>query len=144
MKTRITQIIITAVALTLAAVHVACPHLPIDGTTVSLLILAALPWAAPLLKSTERPVEEKTVRTQGSKLHVGNLHRSVTDEELRELFTPHGEVRQGDIIRGKGFGFVEMSDPAQAAKARQALDGSEFKGLTLRVNEARPRRSRRG
>ena len=79
---------------------------------------------------------------QGSKLYVGNLSYSVTSEELEELFSSHGEVRQINIIQGKGFGFVEMSNPSEAEKAKEALDGSEFKGRTLRVDEARPPRSR--
>jgi len=79
---------------------------------------------------------------QGSKLYVGNLSYSVTSEELEEIFSSHGEVRQINIIQGKGFGFVEMSNPSEAEKAKEALDGSEFKGRTLRVDEARPPRSK--
>ncbi len=75
---------------------------------------------------------------QGSKLYVGNLNYSVTNAELEELFSNHGEVRQVNIIEGKGFGFVEMSSPAEAETAKEALDGSNFKGRTLKVDEARP------
>ena len=81
---------------------------------------------------------------QGSKLYVGNLGYSVTKEELEELFSTHGEVRQVNIIEGKGFGFVEMSNPSEAEKAKEALDGSDFKGLTLKVDEARPPRKKQG
>jgi len=81
---------------------------------------------------------------QGSKLYVGNLSYSVTNEQLEELFSNHGEVKQVNIIEGRGFGFVEMSDPAEAEKAKEALDGSDFDGRTLKVDEARPpRRDRR-
>jgi RNA recognition motif-containing protein len=81
---------------------------------------------------------------QGSKLYVGNLGYSATNQELEELFSAHGEVRQVNIIEGKGFGFVEMSTPSEAEKAKEALDGSDFKGLTLKVDEARPPRKRQG
>ncbi len=79
---------------------------------------------------------------QGSKLYVGNLDYSVTNQQLEELFSNYGEVKQINIIEGKGFGFVEMSDPSEAEKAKEALDSSDFKGRTLKVDEARPPRSR--
>lgn len=79
---------------------------------------------------------------KGSKLYVGNLHYSVVDHELEELFSPYGQVVEVKIIEGKGFGFVEMSNQSQAEKAKEALGGSDFKGRTLRVDEARPRKSR--
>ena len=79
---------------------------------------------------------------QGSKLYVGNLSYSVTSEELEELFSAHGEVKQVNIIHGRGFGFVEMSSPSEAEKAKEALNGSDFKGRSLKVDEARPPRSR--
>jgi RNA recognition motif-containing protein len=75
---------------------------------------------------------------QGSKLYVGNLGYSVTSEQLQELFSNHGEVRQVNIIEGRGFGFVEMSNSEEAGKAKEELDGSDFEGRTLKVNEARP------
>jgi RNA recognition motif-containing protein len=78
---------------------------------------------------------------QGSKLYVGNLHFSVTVESLRELFSNHGEVQNVNIIEGKGFGFVEMSNQLEAEKAKKELDGSDFKGRALKVNEAKPSRS---
>ena len=73
----------------------------------------------------------------GSKLYVGNLSYSVTSQELEELFASHGTVKQVNIIEGRGFGFVEMSTTAEAEKAKEALDGSDLKGRTLRVDEAR-------
>ncbi|MFQ6007965.1 MAG: RNA recognition motif domain-containing protein [Candidatus Zixiibacteriota bacterium] len=79
---------------------------------------------------------------QGNKLYVGNLSYSVTSEQLEELFSNHGEVRQVNIIEGKGFGFVEMSNSSDAEKAKEALDGTEFSGRTLRVDEARPPKAR--
>ena len=73
----------------------------------------------------------------GSKLYVGSLSPSVTDEELKELFSKYGEVKQLNLIKGRGFGFVEMSNQSEAEKAKEALNGSEFKGSTLKVDEAR-------
>lgn len=79
---------------------------------------------------------------RGSKLYVGNLSYSVTGEQLEELFSKHGEIKQVNIIEGKGFGFVEMSSQSEAEKAKEALDGSDFEGRTLRVDEARPPRNK--
>jgi RNA recognition motif-containing protein len=79
---------------------------------------------------------------QGSKLYVGNLTYSVTNEQLEGLFSKYGEVRQVNVIEGRGFGFVEMSNPSEAEKAKEALDGSDLEGRTLKVDEARPPRSR--
>jgi RNA recognition motif-containing protein len=79
---------------------------------------------------------------QGSKLYVGNLVYSVTNEQLEELFSNYGEVRQVNVIEGRGFGFVQMSTQSEAEKAREALNGSEFEGRRLRVDEARPPRTR--
>jgi len=75
---------------------------------------------------------------QGSKLYVGNFGYSVTNEQLQELFSNHGEVKQVNIIEGKGFGFVEMSNSEEAEKAKEGLNGTDFEGRTLRVDEARP------
>jgi len=79
---------------------------------------------------------------QVSKLYVGNLSYSVSNEQLEELFGAYGVVKQVNVIEGKGFGFVEMSSTAEAEKAKEALDAYEFKGRTLKVDEARPPKSR--
>ena len=79
---------------------------------------------------------------QGSKLYVGNLSYSVTDEQLEGLFSPHGKVKSANVIGNKGFGFVELSDNAEAEKAKEALDGTDFEGRNLKVDEARPQRER--
>ncbi len=79
---------------------------------------------------------------QGKKLYVGNLGFSVTQEQLSALFGEHGEVQKVDVIEGKGFAFVEMADSAAAETAKEALDGAEFDGRTLKVDEAHPQRSR--
>ena len=80
-------------------------------------------------------------------IYVGNLPYAITRDELRDLFAAFGEVKAARIVndretgRSKGFGFVEMEDPAAAA-AIEALDNSSFGGRTLRVNEAKPRAPR--
>ena len=79
-----------------------------------------------------------------TKIYVGNLPYSATEDELRELFSAHGEVSSVSLVndretgRPRGFGFVEMTGD-EAAAAIQALDGSQMGGRTLKVNEARPR-----
>jgi len=79
---------------------------------------------------------------QGSKLYVGNLDYSVTEEQLTELFANHGGVTQVNIIDGRGFGFVEMAEPEEAESAKEALNDTVFHGRTLRVDEARAPRKR--
>jgi len=79
---------------------------------------------------------------QSSKLYVGNLDYSVTNKPLEGLFSNYGQVRHVNMIEGRGFGFVRMSNQSEAEVAREALEGSDFTGRTLRVNEARPTRSR--
>ncbi len=82
----------------------------------------------------------------GKRLYVGNIPFSATEEDLREAFSAHGNVSGVDVImdretgRPRGFAFVEMEDPAAADAAVQALDGSDFGGRNLRVNEAQERR----
>jgi len=80
---------------------------------------------------------------QGSSLYVGNLSYSVTVEQLRQLFSDYGEVKDVRIVPNRDFGFVDMSSPSEAEAAKTALNGSEFEGRTLRVDEARPPRSER-
>jgi len=80
---------------------------------------------------------------QGKKLYVGNLDYSVTKDDLSELFAEFGEVVEVTIIDGKGFGFVEMTEPADAEKAIADLDGKDLKGRAMKVNEARPKRDNR-
>jgi len=79
------------------------------------------------------------------KLYVGNMSFDSSEAELRKAFEVHGQVDSVTIImdrdtgRPKGFGFVEMSNEAEAKKAIEALNGKDFMGRTLNVNEARPR-----
>ncbi|QSZ66628.1 RNA-binding protein [Methanofollis aquaemaris] len=78
-----------------------------------------------------------------SRLYVGNLTYSVTEEQLEELFSNYGDVKSVKIIGDKGFGFVEMNTAEEAEKAQGALNETEFVGRTLRVEEAQPPRPRR-
>ena len=79
---------------------------------------------------------------QGNKLYVGNFKYSTTEEQLEELFSEHGQVVKVNVIGNKGFGFVEMSNNDEAEKAKEALDGTDHDGRTLRVDEARPQKPR--
>lgn len=74
----------------------------------------------------------------GTKLYVGNLSYSVTDVQLRDLFSNHGEVKEVTLLAGKGFGFVSMSNADEALKAKEALNGTQWEGRTIKVDEARP------
>lgn len=81
----------------------------------------------------------------GRKLYVGNLSFTATEEELREHFSQAGTPDTVAIIKdrltgkSRGFGFVEMTTDGEAAQAIQQLDGKEFKGRPLKINEARAR-----
>ncbi len=75
---------------------------------------------------------------ENQRLYVGNLSYSVTEEQLENLFSEHGTVKQVNVIEGKGFGFVEMSSPAEAEKAQEGLNQKEFMGRMLRIDEANP------
>lgn len=78
-------------------------------------------------------------------IYVGNLPYSVKSEELREAFEPYGTVTAAEVIfdrrtkRSRGYGFVEMSDDEARRKAIAALNGSDFQGRELRVDESQPR-----
>ncbi len=78
-------------------------------------------------------------------IYVGNLPFSTTSSDLEELFSQYGAVDSASVIndretgRSRGFGFVEMEDTA-GKQAIEELDGSDFGGRSLKVNEARPRR----
>ena len=80
-------------------------------------------------------------------IYVGNLPWSATEEQVQNLFAEYGSVLSVKLVddretgRARGFGFVEMEDPAAVA-AIEALDNTLFGGRTLRVNEAKPRAPR--
>jgi RNA recognition motif-containing protein len=79
-----------------------------------------------------------------TKLYVGNLPFTATEDSVRTLFTLHGTVEKVALItdrdtgRPRGFGFVEMAN-ADASRAMQALNGTDFDGRTLKINEAHDR-----
>jgi len=81
-------------------------------------------------------------------IYAGNLSRDVTEDELREKFKAFGQVESVTIVKdrsnrvSKGFGFIEMPVQAEAEAAIAGLHGKEFKGRSLDVNEAQPRRPR--
>jgi RNA recognition motif-containing protein len=83
------------------------------------------------------------------KLYVGNLNFRTTQESLEGLFSNYGEVQEVAIItdretgRPRGFAFVTMDDEG-GKQAVEALNGQEFEGRTLNINEARPREPRGG
>jgi RNA recognition motif-containing protein len=79
---------------------------------------------------------------QGGKLYVGNLSYSVNSEQLKELFSGCGVVKEVKIIEGKGFGFVEMGTQLEAEKAKKDLGGTQFMGRSITVEEARPQREK--
>ena len=84
----------------------------------------------------------------GNKLYVGNLPYSFRDEDLQQHFGEHGTVTSAKVMmdrdtgRSKGFGFVEMGDDAQAQTAINAMNGQQFDGRALTVNEAKPMEAR--
>jgi len=79
------------------------------------------------------------------RIYVGNLSYDTTESGLSEQFGQHGTVDEVAVLtdretgRSRGFGFVTMSDDGEAQAAIDALDGVEFEGRTLKVNQARPR-----
>ena len=85
-----------------------------------------------------------------TKLYVGNLSFRTTGEELREAFSAAGTVESATVIedrdsgRSRGFGFVEMATPEEAAAAIEQFNGKDFGGRNLTVNEAKPRADRGG
>ena len=78
-------------------------------------------------------------------IFVGNLSFGATDESVRSLFASHGTVERVNIVtdrdtgQPRGFGFVEMSDDAEAGRAIAALNGKDLDGRALNVNEAHPK-----
>ena len=91
------------------------------------------------MKSTECNVKQ---------IYVGNIPYSKTEEDLQDLFAQFGTVNSVKFVndretgRFRGFGFVEMADGPAADEAISDLEGKDFDGRTLRVNEARPRPAR--
>lgn len=78
-------------------------------------------------------------------IYVGNLPYSVKDDELREAFEAYGDVASAEVIfdrrtkRSRGYGFVEMESEDAARRAIDALNGADFQGRELRVDESQPK-----
>jgi RNA recognition motif-containing protein len=85
-----------------------------------------------------------------SKIYVGNLAYSVSNDDLQELFSQAGQVQSATVImdkfsgQSKGFGFVEMTTAQEVAEAIRRFNDTELKGRNIKVNEARPRESNFG
>ena len=85
-----------------------------------------------------------------SKLYVGNLSYSVRDDDLQQKFGEFGDVQSAKVMmdrdsgRSKGFGFVEMSSPAEAEAAIRGMNGQNVDGRDMVVNVARPMEPRTG
>ncbi len=86
----------------------------------------------------------------GRKLYVSNLPFSATEQDLSDKFAACGTVKSVKLItdrdtgRFKGFGFIEMASDAEAQAAIDSLNGTDYKGQTMKVNEARPQQKRSG
>ncbi len=82
-------------------------------------------------------------------MYVGNLAYTVTEDDLKTLFSEYGEVASVNIVtdrfsrQSKGFGFVEMPNNSEADKAIKALNGSQLKGQFIKVNQAERKRNKR-
>src|SRR5581483_3921065 len=81
-------------------------------------------------------------------IYVANLSFNVQDEDLKDFFTPYGEVTSAKVItdretgKSRGFGFVEMTDEAASKKAIAELDGATVEQRTISVSEAKPKEDR--
>jgi cold-inducible RNA-binding protein len=99
---------------------------------------------------TRASFEIKDKTEMGTKLYVGNLSFRTTAEELRDAFASVGTVESASVIedrdtgRSRGFAFVEMATPEEAAAAIDQFNGKDFGGRNLTVNEAKPREDRGG
>jgi cold-inducible RNA-binding protein len=85
-----------------------------------------------------------------TKLYLGNLPFDITEEDLRNMLSQHGPVNEIAVVmdkftgRARGFAFATMNTPEAATAAIAALNGKDWKGRALTVNEARPREERSG
>ncbi len=84
----------------------------------------------------------------GRKLYVGNLPDSATEQDVSDKFATFGTVESAKLItdrdtgRSRGFGFIEMASDAEAHAAIESLDGTDYDGQPIKVNEARPQQKR--
>jgi cold-inducible RNA-binding protein len=95
----------------------------------------------------DHPGKSNGLRRQqmSTKLYIGNLPSDITEEDLRNMLAPHGPVNEIAVVmdkmtgRPRGFAFATMNTPEGVTGAIQALNGKDWKGRPLTVNEARPR-----
>ncbi len=86
----------------------------------------------------------------GKKLYVGNLPDSATERDLSDKFAAFGTVKSVKLVtdrgtgRSRGFGFIEMASDAAAQAAIDSLNGTDYDGRPMKVNEARPQQKRSG
>jgi cold-inducible RNA-binding protein len=86
----------------------------------------------------------------GRKLYIGNLPYSATEAALTTKFSEHGRVESAKLItdrdtgQSKGFAFIEMSSDAEANAAISALNGADYEGRPMKVNEAKPQEKKAG
>jgi RNA recognition motif-containing protein len=96
------------------------------------------------------PVRERKEGALVKNIFVGNLSFNSTEDELRKLFESYGQVDRVSILtdretgRSRGFAFVEMTNTEEGEKAIAGLNGTQFGGRTINVNEARPKAERAG
>ena len=100
--------------------------------------------------SLKRAIRLGTEIIMNTKLYVGNLSFDALENDLQDLFAQHGPVTEVNLMqdrttgKARGFGFVTMATPEGAEAAIAALNGKDWKGRALTVNEARPREARTG
>jgi RNA recognition motif-containing protein len=110
-------------------------------------MLSSIPFPHPAKSNFSDSAQQERL-TMSNKLYVGNLSYSVRDDDLQQQFAAFGNVQSAKVMmerdtgRSKGFGFVEMSSPAEAEAAIQGLHGKNFGGRDLTVNIARPMEAR--
>ena len=80
------------------------------------------------------------IKMQAKKLYVRNFKYSTENDKLKKLFSNYGKVKQVNIIKGRDFGFIEMSNLSEAERAKELLDNSYFEGRILKVDDAWPLR----
>ena len=119
--------------------------------TVASSALDFRPFSTCQVRETELALPTAQCRGRSVKnIFVGNLSFNTNEDELRQIFEGYGQVDRVSILtdrdtgRSRGFGFVEMTSDEDGEKAIAALNGSQFGGRTINVNEARPKSDRGG
>ncbi|XP_062194650.1 small ribosomal subunit protein cS22-like [Phragmites australis] len=131
--------------ITPPALHRRCQSLASASTPASLSFRAvaaprASRWAVALRVAASSAVLEAPEEVAARKLYVGNIPRTVTNDELRDMFAEHGTVERAEVMydkytnRSRRFGFVTMSTAEEANAAVESLNGTEVGGRTIKVN----------